>query len=457
MIIKLQKEKFPKLLKSYSALNRGLAKRERIAWRAMPWLKYIKLYLEDRLWNFYIPIWQYADWLQSKYPKLEEKVVYNIEKEKVWIEKGFVNQDQIDEQSHIINILKEQGRRSWLIEMKTWRWKWNLIVKMCEHFNEKTLILVHSIDTLKELKQKFLDFSNYEPWVYYWQKKKIKDITITTHSSFIKSYNKVFKWNFDILLYDECDYNLSKDMLKAIILSDVNWIFWLTGTPERQDLRIEALELVYWPHIKKESQKNNWYNLIPKIVRLEYYSKEEYNAEHFAELRKLLSYNKDRVQKQVDFVVKHLKEKYNYALILISTLEESELYYEMFKEQTNVCVLTWQWNIDCDWNRLSKNTDKKIIDDMLSRWSWVFLWTSGKMSRWRDVPAVDAVFLYYPCRFYWNIIQACWRGLRNYEWKKWAYVFDWIDLPIHYRQWREKVMAYKREYWEDVEIVNLKI
>jgi predicted helicase len=89
--------------------------------------------------------------------------------------------------------------------------------------------------------------------------------------------------------------------------------------------------------------------------------------------------------------------------------------------------------------------------------SYIIVWTSDMMWRWVDIPSIDTIFFYCALKFKWTIVQAVGRCLRKTEDDKAPVVVDWCDVPLLNKQMRERVKAYRLEYWKDVLISKIKI
>lgn len=425
------------LVNKFTVKNKNYDRLVKMKWFEMPYLRNIKLFYKTST-EIYFPIWQFNSILKPT-KLLTDKLVYNSSSP---IKQGM--EDMIAEQESILTRIEFEGLRTGLINMKTARWKWNTLIKLISMYQEKTLILVHNIKTLNELKKKFEDFSNIVPWVYYSKKKDIKDITITTHKSFSLS-PEIFAGKFGILIMDEADTNLSAPMMKAIMISDVDWLFWFTGTPYRQELDTDDMTLIFWPLLKVEWQANNWYNMLPKIIRYEAAS-DICSYEHFHELYEQLMWDTKRTSTQVDLIEHSMKSR-KLWLVLVERKVECEKYHWLLKAKwINSCIVNW------DTKELE---DEENINNIIKSWG-VIVATSDKMSRWVDIPAIDTIFIFYPNKFQGNIVQAVWRWLRVYEWKEDVVVYDWVDCPILKHQWRERLRSYRKEYGE-IEIKSFTI
>lgn len=411
------------MLRKYTVDNKNIERQERIQRRELPHLRKIKLYSKD----LYVPIGKYGFNGNPERHPLSQEFIYNDNSDDV-------PQDIIDEQNYVMLQVMMWGVRTWLIEMKTWRWKGNLILKMINHFQEKTLVLVHNQKTLKELKEKFAKFSNTTPWEWWSGKKEMKEVMITTHKSFVQNTAQ-FAGKFGIIFYDEADVNLSNDMITALAKADAEGLFGLTGTPSRQELDINDLQLIYWPHIKMQGQDNNGYNLIPTIVQLKYQTS-VCSYDSFHDLKEQLMTEQNRLRKQQDFV-KYVHWKMWVSLFLVSRVEECNIYKKLFDEiKIPNVIVNWKTKLA---------DDERNIRDMVKQ-KWIIIGTAQKMWRGVDIPEVQAVFLFYPTRFEGNVVQSVGRALRSHPSKEKVFLFDWVDGSVLNGQGYERRKTYYKEY-----------
>ena len=353
------------------------------------------------------------------------------------------------EQKEVIDEINMLSYRTWLIEMKTWRWKWHIILQLANLFQEKVLIACHSRSNMQDTINKFKEFSNYVPWEYHSSKKEIKDITVTTHKSLTQKTDE-FAGKFGILIVDECDYNLTDDMLKAIATIDVNWCFGMSWTPTTKELDLESMELVRGPHIKVEWQEDNWYNLIPDILRLDYKSNNVYSFwTSFAELKEALIEDNVRVMTQIAWIKKIMTENWKFGLLLLERkAQECNKYYELLKNDIPSIIINGDTKIA---------DDEEWIEKLKQLWHWLIIWTIGKVGRGKDIPMIDVVFLFFPNRYLNSTVQAVWRWLRNAPWKTRCLLVDWIDDPILKRQSYDRLKTYYKEYTDNCKIRTLSI
>lgn len=428
-------EAWRKLKALYTRDNKNLSREERIAWRELPRRRYIKLYRQIGH-ELYFPVWCFdSDFSDEK--RLSTKLSY-ID--------SWLTGDMVDEQNKIMDIINEKSIGSWIVEMKTWRGKWNTIIKLVEKFQQKTLIAVHNKKTLFELQEKFRKFSNYDPWLYFSGKKEIKDITIITHASLTKKYEEI-KWKYWILIVDELDHWLSPSMIDAIIFSDIEWVWGFSWTPYRQELDTNDLTLIFWEHIKIEWQENNWYNIIPQIERIIFENKSVYSFVDFNDVKTQLINDKYRFWKQIEFI-KEAHQNKKLWVILVDRVIECQLYFDALKDQWIPCaIINWQTKI---------KDDERNINEMIEQHG-IIIWTSAKIGRWVDIPQIDSIYLFYPCRFQGNVVQSVGRWLRNFPGKDWITLYDWCDIPILKWQSYSRKLVYMLEYkWCNIKEILLK-
>lgn len=424
------------LIKIYTRENQDCKRLEKVRKKPLPRLRYKKLYSQSGRKVFF-PLWAF-----------NHKLV-----EKKWehaLSRPFVYQwTPTEEQRKVINEIKMMDYRTGLIEMKTGRGKGHIILQLANLFQEKVLIACHSRSNMVDTINKFKEFSNYVPGEYHSTKKEIKDITITTHKS-LTTKTQEFAGKFGILIVDECDYNLTPEMLKAISVVDVNWCFGMSWTPTTKELDLESMELVRGPHIKVEGQEDNWYNLIPDILRLDYKSNTTYSFwNSFSDLKEALIEDNVRINTQIARIKKIMNENGKFWLLLLERkAQECNKYYNLLKDEIPSIIINGDTKID---------DDEKWIEMLKKLGHWLIIGTIGKVWRWKDIPMIDVVFLFFPNRYLNSTVQAVWRGLRNAPGKTRCLLVDWIDNPILKRQSYDRLKTYYKEYTTNCKIRTLSI
>lgn len=357
------------------------------------------------------------------------------------------------EQAEILTNIMERSTvywyHWWLVVMKTGRGKSHMIAQTVAFHKQKTIISVHNIKTLHEMVEKLSIFlwGNFRIWEYYGQKKKMWDIIVTTHTSLNKcNWRIVIKWEEfkpKILMYDEADRNLSHTMIQTFCNMDLAWMYGLTWTPQAKHLTEKDLNKIFWKSIRSDKW---WYNLVPVVKYIRYRTTEDYRFTNYHELRECLMWDQDRLDAQVKYI-KHVM-KYRQCWLLMSDRRlEVEAYYEELKDEWYEVIL-----IHGD---TKVKDDNELIEKTVYSWKkTLIIWTSGKMSRWVDIPPIDTIFLFYPNKFESATIQAVGRWLRKFDNKINTLLVDWCDYPIMKNQMYERWKTYRNEYGVEISKSN---
>lgn len=348
-----------------------------------------------------------------------------------------------DEQKHVIDVIKlrkaEYKYGCWLIIMGTGKGKGHIAMQIANELQTTTLILCHNVKTLEEMVEKFKEFTNIIPWVYYGKKKAITQITITTHKSFMQDMldeEESKLKDFDVIIYDECDYSLDRNMFQALAKSGAKYLYWMTGTPYKKELNTEDFEKVFGKRIVCLTVKK--YNIVPYRIHVYRYKAEEpYIYENWAEQRAEMFNNKHRRKYQISVILKHYKTG-NASLVLSERVEEVKMLFEALKEAWVHCAMI---------TGETKTQDDNEVIDKLEKWEVsVIIATTGKVARWVDIPIIDTIFMYAWVQFEWTIVQAVWRALRKHPKKERVEIIDFSDDECRNQRY-QRVKAYQAEYW----------
>lgn len=357
--------------------------------------------------------------------------------------------DNIEIQEEVLRVVKKRNEqfnyRCWLIKLTTWKWKSHVIMDITNYYQTNTLVLVHNVKTLWEMVEKFENFTNIKPAQYWGGKKEIWNITIMTKKSFSLDCEKINKF-FWLVLIDEAPIWFSKTFWNSLnkYFHDIKWValYWLSGTPQKNELETADLEKYFGKVIEVKNQKNNWYNIIPDFKLYDYnVPKWLYEYENPAEMRTVISENQERLQAQVS-EAKKLFEDRKCLLILTDRKIEVENFYKNKFWWTFVMTGDTSQKKDEE----SLNSAKKLVE------AWkkvVLIWTIQKVWVWVDIPFIDTVFLASAIKFRSTVIQAIGRGLRKHPWKYDVLVGIWNDLPHYRSQKYEKIKTIQTEYWID--------
>lgn len=322
---------------------------------------------------------------------------------------------------------------------KSWVIYNTIIEKKC-----RTLILCHNIKTADDMYAGLLKNIDWldESMVWLVHSKSKHPMTwcidVMTHASFVKTY-KQLQCMYDMILYDECDYNLSFPvrwdfhcMVCGLIELSTKYLYWFTWTPYRAEGWYEVLNRIFG-EIRTYCSE---YNYTPTITQIMYQYDWDYDFENFAELLVSINESEDRHKQQVNFINKN---KRNRNLVLVKTIKESE---ELHKDIPNSILMNWQLKLGEE--SVSFDLINKAIENGTG---FTIVGTIDKIGRGVDIPPIDTLFLFSPVRFRWTVVQAVGRALRKYPDKNDVRIFDWCDMPILKKQQVERLKCYSKEYW----------
>lgn len=166
-----------------------------------------------------------------------------------------------------LTALMHVAENEWgLIEAPTGSWKSLIVIGITNQFKMPTLVVCPTKKLVKEMVDKFKEFTDYEPWTYYSDGKNIKDITITTHMSFVSDIHWAKKLQgFGLVIVDEC-------MVYNTLIDTDKWKLKIGDIVEN---KIECNVLSY-----NENTGNNEYRSLIWIKKEEYKDREMYEIEY---------------------------------------------------------------------------------------------------------------------------------------------------------------------------------
>ena len=370
----------------------------------------------------------------------------------VWLENWFKQKEQSKEiikrfkeniklQKNILTIIQKRinkfNYKCWIIKAKTWIGKTHIIMDIIEELQLPTLILVTNKKLMQEMIDKFVLMSNYEPSQYGDGKKDISHITIMTKTSFNLCMKSELE-NFNCVIIDECHQWFTKkfrDKLNIFFHNKDIYLYGLSATPSTNELNESDLEKYYGKIIEVKKD----HEFIPEFTFYNYYNLKEYESEHYAELRGLMSEDEDRYIKQIEIIQSKLSKC---SLILCDRISEIESYYNILNQNNleNIIKITWETKI---------SDDKKQLEESLkNNKPTIIIWSIQKCSTGFDYPPIDTIFIFSAIKFENTVIQSIWRWLRKSPWKTWCKIYVWNDKVLD-KQRIQKQRAIKNEYWVD--------
>jgi len=353
-----------------------------------------------------------------------------------------------EEQSYMINKIMNNDKG--VIHMGTGRGKSWVIYDTIVEKRCSTLVLCHNIQTADDMYAGIIKNAGVNPDFVGLVHSKSKYprtgvIDVMTHASFVKNYKELIN-TYEMICYDECDYNLSFPVMQdydcmvgALITLSPRFLYGFTWTPYRAEGWVEVLNRIFgevWTYCDE-------YNYTPNITQVWYRYDWDYDFETFAELVNNLIGNENRRNMQLELYNK-CKRKWN--LILTKSVEECKLLHEKI-----------EWSIILNGTLSKKELDYNmdLVDNSIKNGSgFTIVWTIDKMGRGVDIPPIDTVFLYSPIHFRGTVVQAVGRALRKFPSKVDVMIYDWCDMPILKKQQQGRLKDYSAEYKIDKKDFN---
>jgi len=111
---------------------------------------------------------------------------------------------------------------------------------------------------------------------------------------------------FDVIIYDECDYSLDKNMFQSLAKSGATYLYGMTGTPYKKELNTDDFEKIFGKRIVCQTVEK--YNIVPEHIFVYRYKAEEpYVYENWAEQRAAMFNNEHRRTYQINLIKHHLE------------------------------------------------------------------------------------------------------------------------------------------------------
>ena len=373
-----------------------------------------------------------------------------------------------DYQNRVIDFVYEH----WcgLVDSKTWTGKSHIIMGLINKFKKKTLIVVSSRKLIKEMEEKFWEFTKwkYSLGLYYSKQKDTwTDVLLITKTSYVKLYKnfklnnfvygnkkitqrqEVIWWPYYMTIVDECDTGISKDFVDSFCNSWTEITIGLTGTPYRPELTTLDLQYLYWYIVKWWDylvRPARIYQVLYKwnsddILKARELATNEYTGKwDFNKLLKVIEDNEVRKEKLID-ALSYIIWQRNLTFLLFDRVEHTEKRAGFLQEKLwdKVWVVHGKTK-DKDDEELINNIRKRIKE--WEKW-FVVCATTAKMGRWVDVDLVDTVILYSKLKIKASVIQAIGRALRESDYKQDVEIFTINDSLLSNQMYKQREVLVK--------------
>lgn len=324
---------------------------------------------------------------------------------------------------------------------------------LMQKIKAKTLILVHSIEMLKQTKQEIKDFLGYDAGTYFGEKKVLKDVTISTYQSAAKHFDLLNSYGFECLMVDEADIFTSDRYLKFLCNFNAKRYFGFTATNRKEEYddlikrgptllqRLWGMEVF----VKTEQQTE----MLKEVVFSDLYEKtyvDEYEipipAKEWHLFREKLDNDSERKEKQIEWVLENSDDA-DTSLVLLDRVQMVEDYAEELRARINMPVYMIHGGVK---KKDREEQVKKFKED-----GGILVANVKIAGRGFNVPKANKAFVCCPIRGESSLRQLVGRVLRKVVAKE-SRVYDWVEQSL-LGQKRKRKNVYKT-YYPKAKIIN---
>lgn len=313
-----------------------------------------------------------------------------------------------------------------------------IALKMIEQRRQPTIILVHTIDLVKQWIQRIKTFLHYDAGIIGDGNFDIRPVTVSTVQSLIKHLDILE--NFGYLINDECHKTGSRTYTDIISNFRGKYINGYSATPFRNDGLDKVIEWycgnILYKIEPQELIKEGKIVGIEPIIRKTFFNTQLSDpAKQYSKLLSEISKDEARNQMIADDVIEEIRSG-SICLILSDRKDHCRNLLDLIPDKFGKALLMG----DVD----SSERDR-IIADVNNGKIRALVATSKLIGEGFDCNNLSAVFLTMPIKYAGNIIQYLGRVMRPKEGKDRAYVYDYLDVsvPIMYGSFNSRLKVYE--------------
>jgi len=293
--------------------------------------------------------------------------------------------------------------------------------------SQKTLILVHTLDLLKQWKERVQEFLEIQCGVIGDRKKEWQeDIVVATVQTLIRDKSLVMKLKEDVgtLIVDECHHTPATTFHKIVGQMKPCYLYGFSATPKRQDGLSEVMHFFLGPtlHTILSSDLQKKKQLLRpelKIILTDFFfAYDREDPESYHQLMESLVTDKERNELIIEELLSHssgsnliLSQRVAHCLELHDKLQSR------LPEGSISAVVTGQTGKEEREELLSLTREGKIN----------YLFSTQLADEGLDIRRLENVWLACPSRNTARIEQRLGRVMRTHEEKSRARVFDFVD------------------------------
>ena len=359
-----------------------------------------------------------------------------LDKEKNQIPLAQENTTIILKPKQIPVFVKAKQEKGALIHAKTGAGKTVLTCAFHEVHGGKSIVLAHSLDNVKYFQETFKKFIGVEAGMYCTGSKEIKDVTITTHTTFRKNYKMFAEYGFDNLYVDEADIYFTEKARKSICEFPAKRKYAFTGTlktdfDEYMDEKKSALELFFGKIVEAENDADKdplkaiYYREYVKVYQEPIGNRglmNDIRAKDWITFKWYLDNDMERKKEQLNYIQEMTTEGKT-ALVLFDRVADVDVFYRSAQARGMKSYMVH--------GTVPKKEREQIKKDFYKEGGYLFA-QHRTMGRGYDNTKLSKVFILFPTRAENQVRQIIGRVLRWYEGKE-SNVYTWVDSGLRFQ------------------------
>jgi len=295
---------------------------------------------------------------------------------------------------------------------------------------QSALIIVHTKDLASQWVERieaFLGIPAEEIGIIGGGKKVVGEkITVALVQSLYKCAEEVAP-KIGFLIVDECHRCPSRTFTEAVTSFDSKFMLGLSATPWRRD---KLSKLIFWHlgDVHHEVDKNQLIETGAVLPAKVIFRKTNFKTRHdpINEYTKMLSELTGDTERNILITSDVAQEALNSAGICL-VLSDRKAHCENLQ-----ALLRYRFKVDAELltGDLPINRRQDVIDKLNERQVKVLIATGQLIGEGFDCKELTTLFLATPIRFSGRVLQYLGRVLRPAPGKKWARVFDYVDVHV---------------------------
>ncbi len=305
---------------------------------------------------------------------------------------------------------------------------------------QKTLILVHTLDLLKQWSNQIENFLNQKCGVVGGGKKDCEqDITVATVQTLVRDRTLLIKLQKKIgcLIVDECHHVPASTFTKLVGKMRPNFLYGFSATPHREDGLSPVMHLFLGPtlhQIKSEELQKNEQLIRPDLKIIQTDFEFDYNHEELDSYQRLIEALINDSKRNLAIKNELLEHQNSFNLILSQRVSHCHQLHTMLSfTGINSRVIT---------GKTPKEEREAILEEIRQGRNH-YLFATQLADEGLDIRRLDKIWLVTPSRNTSRIEQRIGRIMRLFDGKNNACVYDFVDRKVKLLEKQFKTRYYK--------------